>query len=147
MSSGTDKGADTIASKWTGAFTGYSFATYGQQVGGYVGGATGVVRGMFALNAWSHVAAVFSREGVQIYINGEPQTPTPVPPALTIPSNLEPLTIGNLNPAILGASPPATHGFHGDIDVVRIYGRSRTPEEICRDAYRVWSGTCRDRTQ
>jgi hypothetical protein len=80
---------------------------------------------------------VLSASGVTIYLNGAKANPDPLPP-LTIPSNTEILTIGNLNPAIQTTS-SSYAAFYGAIDVLRIYGRAKSPQEICADAGGTWA--------
>ena len=54
-------------------------------------------------------------------------------------ANDEPLILGNRNR--LGAPYPAPYfAFYGDLDVVRLYSRPRTAEEICADANRRMVG-------
>jgi hypothetical protein len=76
-----------------------------------------------------------------MYIDGTRVAAVP-PAALDLLPNTEPLTLGNRNPA-QNDSAPALTAFYGDLDVLRIYARSKRPEEICADAGRAWSdGLC-----
>jgi hypothetical protein len=134
----TDGNADFIVGKWTRGAQGYLFGSYAGSVAAYSNGGTGRRAGMLVLNTWSHVAAVLSASGVTLFINGVATGPALAP--LTLMANTEPLTIGNTDPAGSGL-PAAQTAFYGDIDVIRIYARSRTPAEICADANRKWSGT------
>jgi Concanavalin A-like lectin/glucanases superfamily len=138
-----DGGADTIASKFTSGFTGWSFCGYDHQVRLYTTGTTNQAAGTFADRSWAHVAIVLRRDGVDVYLDGIKRNPMPLAP-LTITANQESITIGGLDPANLGTLPPERFAFHGDIDVLRIYGRPRRPEEICAAAGRSFvSGSCR----
>jgi hypothetical protein len=143
MSSGTDGGADTIASKFTSSFTGWSFAAYNHEVRLYVTGSINAAAGTFQDSRWTHVAIVLSKTGVDIYLDGVKRNPMPLPP-LTMTANQESVTVGGLDPVNLGALPPERFAFHGDIDVLRIYGRPRRPDEICAASGRTFmGGSCR----
>jgi hypothetical protein len=138
-----DGGADTIASKFTSGFTGWSFCGYDHQVRLYTNGTTNQAAGTFADRSWAHVAVVLRQSGVDIYLDGIKRNGVPLAP-LTIAGNQESITIGGLDPANLGVQPPERFAFHGDIDVLRIYGRPRRPEEICFAAGRAFTGgSCR----
>jgi hypothetical protein len=143
MSSGTDGGADTIASKFNSGFTGWSLAGYNHEVRLYTTGTINHGAGTFLDRSWTHVAVVLSKAGVDVFLDGVRRNPMPLPP-LTITVNQESVTIGGLDPANLGALPPERFAFYGDIDVLRIYGRPRRPEEICAAAGRAFTaGSCR----
>jgi hypothetical protein len=143
MSSGTDGGADTIASKFSAAFTGWSFATYDHEVRLYTTGTANQAAGTFLDRKWTHVAVVLSQGGVDLFLDGLKRNPAPLAP-LTMTGNQESVTVGGLDPVNLGALPPERFAFFGDIDVLRIYGRPRRAEEICADAGRAFAaGSCR----
>jgi hypothetical protein len=139
MSSGTDLVADTIISKWT-ATSGYTFGAYGRELRVYSGNGGARGAGVLALNAWTHAAVVLAATETIVYLNGVRANAAALP-ALALVANTEPVTIGKLLP---GLTSPETSGWFGLIDVVRVYGRVKTPEEICLDAFRTWSGgACR----
>jgi hypothetical protein len=52
------------------------------------------------------------------------------------------MTLGNHDPATTSVTPERS-AFYGDVDVLRIYARAKTSQEICGDANRMWSnGAC-----
>jgi hypothetical protein len=83
------------------------------------------------LNAWSHVAAVYSDAGnsVRLYVNGNEVLSATETGSLTV--NGETLRIG------IGYSSEA---FAGLIDEVRIWDRALTPAEIQADMNRPVAG-------
>jgi len=95
--------------------------------------------------AWTHLAAVADGTDISLFVNGSPVvlyqgglTGTPWSPRPgTFSSTTYEVEIGNWNPG------NASGVFYGAIDVVRIYARAKTAQEICADANRSWSaGTC-----
>jgi hypothetical protein len=138
-----DMAADMWAAKVGLQNAGYSFAGYGGEIRVYAGA---VARGGGTLTPgiWAHAAVVCSATGVTIYLDGVRAHPDPLPPVTFTPGP-DLLTIGNLNPERATISAPY-FAFYGAIDVLRIYGRARSPQEICADAGGTWSGnTCQRR--
>jgi hypothetical protein len=132
--------ADFLAGKFTRASVGYLFGLNSGMVSIFQNGQTGRSSvSVVPLNVWSHVAAVLTPAGVALYINGQ-RTKVALDPALVLTPNEEPLTIGNRDPAT-SDRPPANTAYFGAIDVLRIWGRARTPAEICLDAFGKWNGT------
>jgi hypothetical protein len=139
-SSGTDMVADSIVSKFT-AMSGYTFGAYGRELRVYSSGTNARGAGQFALNAWTHAAVVMDTAGVDVYLDGVRVNGAPLA-AITLVPNTEPMTIGHLMPGVVSLE---ASGFYGLVDVLRVYGRPKTPREICLDAFRTWSpeGLCR----
>jgi hypothetical protein len=138
-----DSRVDFIAARWTAANTGFLFGTYDSELHINSNGGTGRrSTAKLPLERWSHVAVVVGASNVLLYIQGVAEPPQA---ALSFTANDEPLTIGNRNPAQSPDSAALT-AFRGDIDVLRIYARARSPAEVCADANRTWTGTsCVDR--
>jgi hypothetical protein len=138
-----DARVDFIAARWTAANTGFLFGAYDAALDINSSGGTGRrATTKLSLQRWSHVAVVASGTGVVLYTQGVAEAAMA---ALSFVGNDEPLTIGNRNPAS-SPDPGAQTAFLGDIDVLRIYSRAKTPPEICADANRTWTGTsCVDR--
>ena len=118
------------------AAEGYAFGlAYGGRFGGYAAG-SGHLAGNLPLGVWSHVAAVWGPDGISLYQNG---TRVGSFGRLDMVPNDEPLTLGNRSRVGAPFSAPY-FAFYGDLDVVRIYARARTAQEICADANRVMVG-------
>ena len=117
---------------------GWAFGMGQGRFGGYAAG-TGHLQGNVPLNVWSHIAAVWTPAGMLLYQNGRLLE---LFKRLTLQPGNEPLSIGNRHPSVATNSPPF-HAYYGDVDVIRVFNRSRTAEEICADAARSWNGsTC-----
>ena len=117
---------------------GWAFGMGQGRFGGYAGG-MGNLQGNVPLNVWSHIAAVWTPAGMLLYQNGRLLG---MFERLTLRPGNEPLTIGNRHPSVATNSPPF-HAYFGDVDVIRVFNRARTAEEICADAARSWNGsTC-----
>ena len=140
----SDNGADYIIGKVNTTYQGWAFAIYLGEARVYVDGVTGRGGGPLTFGFWNHVSVVLARSGVLVYINGQRVSEVLAP--LAIPAITDALTVGNARPE-LAAPLPDRHAFHGEIDVLRIYGRARRPEEICAAADRVWTaaGACTPR--
>jgi hypothetical protein len=139
-----DNAADIILGKVDLDLVGWAFALYGTDIRLYVGGTTSRGAAGVRFGFWNHVAIVVARAGVLVYIDGK-QVGAQLPP-LPLPLKTVPVTVGNTNP--MATTNPDRSGYSGDLDVVRIYGRVRRPEEICADADGTFTaGACRPRTK
>jgi len=92
----------------------------------------------FPLLTWFHVAATYSGGVLRLYKDG-----VDIQSWSGMTAQLQPTTtafaVGNNGTTF---NPPSA--FAGAVDVVRIYARARSPEEICGDAARSWTGSsCR----
>jgi hypothetical protein len=76
-----------------------------------------------AVDAWTHVAAVFDGASMKVYFNGKPSRA--VNSTVVPRSSKAPLQIG-----MAGGEGP--HFFTGELDDVRIYNRALTADEILR---------------
>jgi hypothetical protein len=138
-----DGGADVIIGKVDLDYVGWALALYGSDVRLYVNGTTWRGAPGVRFGFWNHVAVVLGTAGALVYVDGKQvlEMMTPLP----IPLNTVPVSIGNTNPAI--PNDKARSAFTGEVDVVRIYGRTRRPDEICAAADGRWmAGGCRPRT-
>jgi len=114
------------------------------QFGGYSGG-SGVLTGGVPNQGWTHIAVVWlPDESISLYQDGNPVrvgARQDNGAGLALVANQEALILGNRFP--LAGFTEAQFAFYGDIDMVRIYRRSRTAQEICNDANRrLVSGVC-----
>jgi Concanavalin A-like lectin/glucanases superfamily len=136
-----DGAADFIAGKVVPDGSGFLLGIYDGRVGAWNGGRSSRQAGALDFNTWSHVATVLSETEVIIFIDGSRVHAEQLQP-LVLLANSEPMTLGNHDPATTTVTPERS-AFYGDVDVLRIYARVKTPEEICADAYRVWTqGVC-----
>jgi hypothetical protein len=140
--SAMDGRVDFIAGKWTRGNLGYLFGLYDRKLSMNRSGGTGSRSEVqLKLMTWAHLAVVLTASEVIMYVDGTRVMAAPTT-ALDLPPNTEPLTLGNRNPA-QNMDAPALTAFYGDLDVLRIYARSKRPEEICADAGRAYSdGLC-----
>ena len=118
---------------------GYAFGVSQGKFSGYAGG-DGKPRGEIPVNVWSHLAAVWTAQGMVLYHNGRSLG---VFPGLSLVPGSDPLTIGNRHPSVSQPPLPSApyFAYRGDVDVIRIFNRARTAAEICADAARRWTGT------
>ena len=79
------------------------------------------VGGMVDLNEWTHVACVYDRVAVRVYVNGEEVAAAPA--TQPIPASSMPLGIGR-------AESNTSRNFDGLIDEVEIFNRALTRDEI-----------------
>jgi hypothetical protein len=138
-----DGGADIIIGKVDTDYVGWALALYGPEIRLYANGTTSRGASGVRFGFWNHVAVVLGPSGALVYIDGKQvmgmMSPLPIPLKTVL------VSIGNTNPAI--ANDKAHSAFTGELDVVRIYGRVRRPDEICADADGVWmAGSCQPRT-
>jgi hypothetical protein len=134
----TGHGLDHIVAKQSDVDTnGYAFGLYKGQFGGYSGG-HGQLAGSVPVGTWSHIAAVWGPDGLALYYDGRRVGGQG---RLDLAANAEVLIIGNRRP--VASYPMSDFAYYGDLDVLRIYARARTPEEICADADRkMVGGSC-----
>ena len=114
------------------------------QFGGYSGG-SGVLTGAVPNQGWTHIAVVWlPDESISLYQDGNPVrvgARQENGAGLALVAIQEALLLGNRFP--LAGYTEAQFAFYGDIDMVRIYRRSRTAQEICSDANRrLVGGVC-----
>jgi hypothetical protein len=134
----TTAGLDHVLSKQSAVDSnGYAFGVYRGQFGGY-SGMTGQLAGNVPVGSWSHIAAVWGPDGLSLYHQGRRVGGMG---RLDLAANAEVLIIGNRRPVT--GYPMPLFAYFGDLDVIRIYARARTPEEICEDANRhMVGGSC-----
>jgi len=146
----TDGALDHIIAKQSAdPMNGYALglhlaASGSYQFGGYSGG-SGVLTGAVPNQGWTHIAVVWlPDESISLYQDGNPVrvgARQENGAGLPLIANQEALLLGNRFP--LTGYTEAQFAFYGDIDMVRIYRRSRTAQEICTDANRrLVSGVC-----
>lgn len=129
-----DARTDMLMAKLGGDGAGYAFGLQLTRMAALTTELTGQSGGTLTRGVWSHVAAVFTMTAVIFYHNGV-QVAVTGPLDILDDANTAPLVLGSRYAMDPGTDPAASaYAFLGDVDVVRIYGRARTSQEICLDA-------------
>jgi concanavalin A-like lectin/glucanase superfamily protein len=86
---------------------------------------TTVIDLVVPVGSWSHVACVYDRQTLVLYLNGIAGTPL---------RSTVPLNTSGTDGIALGQNSPAGDDLNGSLDDVRIWRTARTPAQICAAA-------------